>query len=151
MRRSLERLGIPPDDYRVIKLLPLIYVAWADGNMERVKKERIHFFAAREYDLSPAGVAILERWLAIRPSHAYIAEGLRDIYMLARADDDPEVNFSELPSVLAYAEGIARSTARALDHPDAVSPRADRALEEIARELHIDHGESWSRILSELA
>lgn len=150
MKRSLERLGIPVDDYRVLKLLPLIYVAWADGKMEDVKQDRIHYFAAREYDLSPAGVAVLNRWLSKRPSDAYIAEGLHDIFMLARASDDLEVDFSELPALVSYAEGIARSTALALDQPEAVSPAADRAIDQIARELHIDHGESWGRLLGEL-
>jgi len=151
MKQSFERLGIPLGDSAVLKLLPLIYVAWADGKMEFVKKERIQYYAAGEYDLSPAGVAVLERWLTIRPTHEYIAEGLRDIYALARADDDPEVNFSELPALLSYAEAIARSTAKALDQPQAVSAGADRALEEIARELHIDHGESWGQLLTELS
>ena len=151
MSRSFERLGIPPHDYSVLKLLPLIYVAWADGKMEFVKKERIQYYAAGQYDLSPAGVAVLDRWLTRRPTHAYIAEGLHDIYSLALADDDAEVNFSELPALLSYAEAIARSTARALDQPDAVSAGADRALEEIARELHIDHGESWAKLLEELS
>jgi len=151
MKKSLERLGIPVDDYRVLKLLPLIYVAWADGKMERVKRDRIHFFASREYELSAAGVAVLDRWLKVRPSHAYISEGLHDILLLAQASDDMEVDFSELPALLSYAEGIARSTALALDRPDAVSPSADKALEEIARELGIDHGESWGKLLGELS
>ena len=150
MKKSLERLGIPVDDYRVLKLLPLIYVAWADGKMEHVKRERIHYFAAREYELSAAGVAVLERWLTEPPSHAYVTEGLHDILLLARANDDMEVDFSELPALLSYAEGIARSTAIALDHPDAVSKEADNALEEVARELGIDHGESWGKLLGEL-
>jgi hypothetical protein len=151
MGRSFERLGIPPHDYSVLKLLPLIYVAWADGKMEFVKKERIQYYAAGEYDLSPAGMAVLDLWLTKRPTHAYIAEGLHDIYSLALADDDIEVNFSELPALLSYAEAIARSTAKALDQPAAVSADADRALEEIARELHIDHGESWAKLLDELS
>jgi hypothetical protein len=69
MRRPLQYLGIPLKDYRVLKLLPLIYVAWADGKMELVEKERIHFFAARQYDLSAAGMAVLEHWLDVRPTH----------------------------------------------------------------------------------
>ena len=150
LKKSLEHLGIPLDDYRVLKLLPLIYVAWADGKMENVKLERIHYFASREYDLSAAGIAVLNGWLTKRPSHAYIAEGLHDILLLAQASDDMEVDFSELPALLSYAEGIARSTAIALDHPGAVSVAADQALAEIARELHIDHGESWAQLLSEL-
>jgi hypothetical protein len=151
MGRSFARLGIPPHDYSVIKLLPLSYVAWADGNMEFVKKERIHDYAAGQYDLSPAGIAVLDQWLTKRPTHAYIAEGLHDIYSLALADDDLEVNFSELPALLSYAEAIARSTAKALDRPEAVSVSADVALEEIARELHIDLGESWAKLLAELS
>jgi len=150
MRSSLEHLGISPRDYQVLKLLPLIYVAWADGKMELVKKDRILNYASQEYDLSPAGTAVLNRWLSERPTHEYIAEGLHDIYRLARAGDDTEVNFGELPAILSYAEAIARSTAEALDQPAAVSARADRALEEIARELHVDHGESWAKLLAEL-
>jgi len=151
LARSFARLGIPARDYEVLKLLPLIYVAWADGKMESVKKERIQYYAAGQYNLSPAGVAVLDLWLSKRPTHEYIAEGLHDIYALALADDDLEVNFSELPALLSYAEAIARSTAAALDQPAAISSRADLALEEIARELHIDHGESWAKLLHELS
>lgn len=93
----------------------------------------------------------MDRWLKERPSHAYISEGLHDIFLLAQASDDMEVDFSELPAVLSYAEAIARSTAVALDEPAAVSDAADRALVEIARELHIDHGESWGQLLKELS
>ena len=82
----------------------------------------------------------MDQWLASPPTHAYVAEGLRDLYLLALADDDLELNLSELPALLSYAEAVARSTAKALDQPEAVSASADLALEEIARELHIDHG-----------
>lgn len=150
LRSSLVRLGIRPEDYRVLKLLPLIYVAWSDGKMEGVEKERIHLFAARRYELSAAAVAVLDRWLSERPSHDYIIEGLRDILFLARAPDDLEVDFSELPALVAHAERIARSTADALDQPSAVSPDEEAALGEIARELHIDRGESWGALLKEL-
>ena len=150
MQDSLEKLGIPPDDFRVLKLLPLIYVAWADGAIEPEQQQRIHDFAMRNYELSAAGVAILNRWLTRRPTHDYIAEGLHDIYLLAQAEDDIEVDFSELPGLLSYAEAVGRSTARALDRPEGISSKGDEALEEVARELHIDHGESWAKMLNEL-
>jgi len=150
MRNALERLGIPPDDFRVLKLLPLIYVGWADGTIEAEQKQRIHDFAMNNYDLSPAGIAILNGWLTHRPTHDYIAAGLHDIYLLALAEDDIEVDFTELPALLSYAEAVGRSTARALDKPDGISSKGDEALEEVARELHIDHGESWGKLLKEL-
>jgi uncharacterized tellurite resistance protein B-like protein len=150
LKKSFERLGIRAGDYRVLKLLPLIYVAWADGKMEHVERERIHSFAARHYDLSASAMAVLERWLRQRPTHDYLAEGLHDIYRLALAEDDMEIDFSELPALLSYAEGIARSTAVALDQPASVTSDEERALDEIATALHIDHGESWARLLEEL-
>lgn len=150
LRHSLSELGIRPCDYQVLKLLPLIYVAWADGAMGSLSKERIHSFAARHFDLSSGGFAVLNRWLAKPPTHAYVAEALRDMYFLARAPDDMEVDFSELPALLSYAEGVARSKPVALDDPASVTANEDRALEELARELHIDHGESWAKLLQEL-
>ncbi len=151
LKQAIKHIGIPPEDYAVIKLLPLIYVAWVDGKMEKVKKDRIHDFAVKQYDLSPKGFAILNHWLETPPTHEYIAEGLHDIYLLASAADDMEVDFSELPALLSYAEGIARTTAEALDRPEAVTNAADTALEEIAKELHIEHGKSWGKLLKELA
>jgi hypothetical protein len=150
LRRSLAHLEINPADYRVLKLLPMIYVAWADGKMELVERERIHLFAARAYDLSPAAAALLERWLMRCPSHEYIVEGLRDVYASAVAPDDSEVDLSELPGLLSYAEAIARSTADALDQPSAVTAAEEAALREIARLLRVDHGASWAKVLADL-
>jgi hypothetical protein len=151
LRTSLERLGVRAADYRVLKLLPMIYVAWADGKMEDVERERIHTFAARAYDLSASAAAVLDGWLKVRPTREYITEGLRDIYALALVEDDMEVDLSELPGLLSYAEAIARSTAEKLDEPSAVTAEEERALGDIAQALHVDHGESWARLLSELS
>lgn len=151
LRRSIQHLGISPEDYRVLKLLPLIYVAWADGKMGMVQRERIHSFASRHFDLSAHAMAVLNGWLEAPPSAAYVREGLHDIFLLAQARDDGEFDFSELPSLISYAEGIARSTAEALDQPSAVTPEQERALEQIAQELHIDHGRSWGELLRELS
>jgi hypothetical protein len=149
MKRSLKHLGIEPEDYRVLKLLPLIYVAWADGKMDATKKERIHAFAAENYDLSASGARVLRDWLEERPSHAYVAEGLHDILLLAKAKDDMEIDFSELPGLLFHAETIATTAGAALGREHA-NPAAEGALREIATELGLDHGESWARLLDEL-
>ena len=49
------------------------------------------------YDLSPEGVAVLERWLARVPDPEYFAEAIHDLYLLAMAGDDYEVDLNELP------------------------------------------------------
>lgn len=150
LRASLARLGVPTGDYRLLKLLPLIYVAWADGKMAAAQQERIHTFAVKHYELSAAGSAVLQRWLAEQPTRSYFVEGLRDILFLAKAQDDMGIDFSELPLLLAHAERIARSSGLLLDDPTAIGAEEDRALQEIARELHVDHGASWATLLKSL-
>jgi hypothetical protein len=150
MKRALNHLGIQPSDYRVLKLLPLVYVAWADGKMSDVKKERIHSFAATHFELSASGAGVLNSWLEKQPSHEYIAEALHDIFLLTEAKDDLEFDFSELPGLLFYAETIATEAGNKLGEKQ-MSPAAESALREVAEELHIDHGESWAQLLDELA
>ncbi len=150
LQRSLARMDLSASNYHLLKLLPMIHVAWADGKMEPVERERIHMFAARTYDLDRSGAALLERWLTERPSHEYVVEGLRDLYTSARAEDDGDVDLSELPALVCYAEAIARSTDGALDQPTAVTEAEERALEEIASLLHVDYGTSWAHVLADL-
>jgi hypothetical protein len=151
MKRSIERLGIRPEDYRVLKLLPLIYVAWADGKMDQVKRERIHTFAATHFELSSKASAVLQHWLEVRPTPEYIREGLHDLFLLATAKDDIEVDFSELPGLLFYCETLGAEAGSRLGIKPHPSESAEKALREIAAELHIDHGESWAKLLDELA
>jgi hypothetical protein len=150
MRKSFKRLGIPPRDYRVLKLLPLVYVAWADGKMAQVEKDRIRQLARHQYHLGPAGAALLDRWLEQPPTRAYVAEALHDIYFLARAVDELDVDYDELQALLGHAEALAHTSAEALDEPRAVTPEEERALEEMARELHVDRGESWTQLVREV-
>lgn len=41
-----------------------------------------------------------------------------------------------------------RAPSRVLDQPTSVTPGEERALEEVARALHIDHGSSWAALLA---
>jgi hypothetical protein len=150
IKRDLVALGIDPEDYRVLKLLPLVYVAWADGKMESVERSRIVKIAEELFPISARGAQVLRGWLQMPPSHEYIRHGLRDLLALARAKGELEVDVDELPVLLAHAEAIARSTAAALDSPWAVTPEEEAALAEIARLLCVDNGMSWAALLRDL-
>ncbi|HEY6562491.1 MAG TPA: hypothetical protein VI072_34720 [Polyangiaceae bacterium] len=150
IERDLIALGIDPTDYRVLKLLPLVYVAWADGNMEAVERERIMNLARSQFPIGESGMRLLKMWLYVAPSRRYIQQGLRDLLALARAPDGLDINVEELPMLLAYAESIARSTALGLDAPWSVTPAEEAALSEIAALLRIDNGTSWASLLREL-
>ena len=147
IKRDLIALGIDPADYRVLKLLPLVYVAWADGRMEDVERSRILELARQAFPIGESGAQVLHAWLTAPLSSEYIQRGLSDLLALARATDEMQVDLEELPALLAYAEGIAGSTARALDAPWAVTAEEEAALVEIARMLNVDNGTSWAALL----
>lgn len=151
MCRSLHHLGIDNTNYKVLKLLPLVYVAWADGKLEMAEEKRLIELAHDHFKIGPGGEKVLKHWIAERPSLDYFKEGLHDVLLLAQAPDDWEFDLDELQGLLAHAEAIARTTAEAMDAPTAVDENEQRALRDIAQELGVDDGESWAELMSELA
>lgn len=148
---SLQALGFTPKNYRVLMLLPLVYVAWADGKMEDVEIERIDEIARERMLIHPSGLRILDGWLTKRPTEDYFREGLEDLFLLAQTEEgEPLVSPEELHALLTHAESIARATATALDAPTSVTPEEESALRDIAEALHVDNGSSWRRLLDDL-
>jgi hypothetical protein len=150
MEMGLKRLGIRASNYKVLKLLPLVYVAWANGGLTPEREERLIDLAHNHFAIGEDGERILRGWLLERPSLAYIREGLHDILLLARAPDEAEFQLDDLPGLLAFSEAIARTTATAMDAPTSVTAAEERALADIARELGVDDGESWAALIREL-
>ncbi len=150
MLKTFRRLGIDDSNYKVLKLLPLVYVAWSSGSMSPERAERLVELAHHHFAIGAAGERILRGWLEQRPARAYFAEGLHDVFRLAHAGDEGEFAIDELPGILAYSEAIARTTAAAMDAPSTVTEGEEQALADIARELGIEDGKSWAALLREL-
>jgi hypothetical protein len=150
MRKSLRHLGINDSNFRVLKLLPLVYVAWNSGRLSPEREERLVDLAHNHFAIGEAGERILRGWLQQRPGISYFKEGLHDLLLLAHAPDELEFDMDELPSLLAFAEAIARTTAEAMDAPTSVTPEEELALADMARELDVDEGESWAALIREL-
>jgi hypothetical protein len=150
MQETLRHLGINASNYKVLKLLPLVYVAWASGEISLERKKRLVDLAHHHFAIGEAGERILRGWLLERPKAAYFREGLRDIVLLARASDEGEFELDELPGLLAYSEAIARTTAAAMDAPTSVTDVEEKALAEVAQALGVEDGESWGALIKEL-
>ena len=150
LKETLRHLGIDDSNYRVLKLLPLVYVAWTAGSISSEREERLVDLAHNHFAIGKRGERVLRGWLRERPEKGYFTEGLHDLVLLAYAPDEGEFEVEELPGLLAYAEAIARTTAEAMDAPTSVTEAEERALAEIARVLGVDDGESWAALLRDL-
>ena len=150
IRESLHKLGIEGAGIRALLLLPLVYVAWADGKMDRVEVEKIRQIARDRLHLGSESEQVLERWLAERPSRLQVQDGLQGLVDLAFDDEVLDIDVSELPDLVMHSEAIARATGEALNEPLAVSPEENRALKEIAEILEVDGGDTWEDVLDDL-
>jgi hypothetical protein len=149
MEHALRDLGLEPADYRLLELLPLVHVAWADGAIEGVEREKIIALGEARYAMSERGRYVLDHWLAERPSHEYVERGLGELRRLASAPDEILIDHSDLRAILERCELIAQ-TAPAEESLQAVTPEQEAAVAELARLLQVDHGLSWSELLREV-
>jgi hypothetical protein len=150
IKLDLLRFGIDPENYRVLKLLPLVFVAWADGVIEPIERDRLFWLARFRFGVGTAGERVLEDWLRDPPAYSYVRRGMRHLLALALAPDEFELEPEDLRDLLADAELIARTTGAAPDSPWAMKPAEERALREVSTALHVDNGSTWTALLREL-
>jgi len=150
LEQTLAALGLKRTTYRALMLLPLVYVAWAEGKIEHVELTRILDFAQSRLHLTPDTTAVLDRWLHEPPSQQYVEQGLQGLLGVALHEEMLDVDVDELPDLVVHAEAIARATADAFEDPTAVTPEEEQALAEIARLLEVDGGATWKRVLESL-
>lgn len=150
LERTLSELGLKPQTYRALMLLPLVYVAWADGRMDKVEVDHIREFARQRLHLTADTTAVVDHWLKESPSQDYVERGLQGLLGIALDEHMLEVDVSELPELVVHAETIAAATGDALHDPNSVTPEEEEALREIARLLEVQSGETWKRVLDSL-
>jgi hypothetical protein len=107
--QKLVDLGIKPETWAAVSLLPLIEVAWADGNVD--DKERRAVLAAAEANGIAAGSPsseLLENWLVERPDSQMLEAWGGSIATLCAALDEREKQ-----ALKAEVVGRARTVAEA--------------------------------------
>lgn len=80
--RWLARLGMDDLSYRVLPALPLMPVAWADGEVQPGEERALRAFVAR-FSPGPEAWLLLEDWLLHPPSEAYVRRGHAALAALA--------------------------------------------------------------------
>jgi uncharacterized tellurite resistance protein B-like protein len=102
----LEQLGFTGDSARVIDLLPLVHVAWADGKVDRRERAAVlavvdHRGIAKDSD----ACLLVESLLEQRPSETFMAESLALVAELAAKRGNHGAELVELCADVAEASG----------------------------------------------
>jgi len=105
----LAELKVPREAYRVVMLLPLIYVAWADGKVQGPERAVILRIAREKGLLDDGGAEALERWLSEAPSKAQLKADLKILNELGRSRESIAKDFGadDEQLLLAWCQDVA--------------------------------------------
>jgi hypothetical protein len=145
---ALAKLGIDREDHRVLALLPLVHIAWADGTVQRAERALITKTAREMGWLAGGGEKVLERWLAAPPTEEEVKIGTELLEHLARTEGELGDQYSgdSMRHLLLLCEDVGRAAGRMFGLRDGRSAEELRALETIAQALDVKNAKGWRRV-----
>jgi hypothetical protein len=129
---ALHELGIDRESWRVLALLPLVEVAWADGSIHRRETREIEAIARQHGLLHGDGERILHGWLTLPPSHGYHVRGREILADLARRTEVIPGDGDGLATLVGFCERVARAAGGLYNVAWTVDARERMAIREIA-------------------
>ncbi len=136
---ELHYLGIDESDDRVLLLIPLLHVAWADAQV-LAREEAIIRAAAKHLGLAEGDAGkLVSGWLAKRPSAEYLSRGLAALKELVTHQTGlgSDIAAQDLKFVLDSSKAVALAGSGMLGFLR-YEPRSRAALEEVVAQLHLD-------------
>lgn len=146
----LRDLGLTPRNYEAIRVLPLVFVAWADHQLEEVERSCVLEFAHEKLQLNADALRLVEGWLSHPPSATSVQSGLSFLRKAADAPDELDFGTDEVLQLLWEAESLTRQVALLSGTPYDPPIEQQAATLELAETLGVDTGMPWLAMLREL-
>lgn len=149
---SMRELGIDKSNFRTLGLLPLVFVAWADGTVQRAEGALIRRVARDKGWLAGDGEQLLDRWLEEPPESEYVVRGLALLKQLAveRHGFGGAITAETLGNLLVLCKEVAEAAGGMWGLTQSISHEEERALSTIAQAFGIGDATTWRRIVIEL-
>ncbi|HET9694290.1 MAG TPA: hypothetical protein VFP48_07885 [Steroidobacteraceae bacterium] len=146
----LRELKVPREAYRVLSLMPLVYVAWSDGKIQNAERELILRIAREQGLLNDGGEDTLQRWLSDPPSRQQLKANLAVLNELARHDRRLAEGFGadEEQLLLAWCQDVADAAGGLLGLRKPRSEAETAALKTIAAALDMRNARQWRAALA---
>ncbi len=135
---DLQELGYTSETISLLHLVPLVQMAWAEGNVSMRERDLIIEAArARGIESGSAADAQLKGWLTMRPADALFTTTLRAIgaMLASRPESEREAGRKDL---MSYLTSIAAASGGVLGF-GAVNDQERAVLERVTAELANTH------------
>jgi hypothetical protein len=141
----LAELKIPRDNHRLVMLLPMVYVAWADGRIQPRERSLIMKIAEDHGLLVNGGRSTLEHWLSLPPTQSQLKTDLALLNELCSSDahgsDEFDADCAQM--LIAYCQDVADAAGSMLGFTSARSATENSALKTIAAALDVHRAKNW--------
>jgi phytoene/squalene synthetase len=146
----LAELKIPREAYRLVMLLPLVYVAWADGKIQPEERKLIMRIASEKGMLANGGRETLETWLTLPPTEQQLKANLRALNELCRGRrvDGQEFDADSEQLLLAWCQDVADAAGGLLGLRSARHAAEAEALKKISAALDIGGAKNWRALFT---
>ena len=147
---ELHACGYDRETVKVLHLVPLLQVAWADGEIS--KEEKLHILeAARLHGVEPDSRAYrrLVSWLEHRPGDAFFRKSLRAVRAVLHAME-PEQKHARKLSLLSLCTKVASASGGFFGLGSKISAVERALLAEIASEVEHSHGDAAKQVAAEI-
>ena len=146
----LAELKIPRENHRLVMLLPMVYVAWADGRIHGKERRLIMQIAEERGLLENGGRLTLERWLSVAPTESQLRTDLALLNELCSSHGNGSHEFDAdcAQMLIAYCQDVADAAGSVLGFTSPRSEAEQSALKTIAAALEIHRAKNWRAQLS---
>jgi len=144
---TLKKLGIDQEDHKVLALLPLVHIAWADGKLQGAEADLIVRTATDMGWLKGKGEEVLGRWLTAPPFDEEVELGMELLKHLATTSGEipDQYDADDLHHLLLLCEDVGRAAGRLFGLRDGRSADELKALEQVATALDVKSAKGWKR------
>ena len=144
---TLKKLGIDREDHKVLALLPLVHIAWADGKLQGAERDLIVQTAEKMGWLAGKGEEVLERWLTAPPFDEEVELGMELLKDMASTSGEiaDQYDADDLHHLLLLCEDVGRAAGRLFGLRDGRNADELKALEQVATALDVKSAKGWKR------
>ena len=133
----LVQLGVKPSTWAAVSLIPLVEVAWADGNVKEAERRAVLAAAeANGVDPNGPGYELLQNWLESRPDARLFATWGE--YVVGLCEDlTPSEREGMRDVVLGRARAVAEAAGGILGLVNKISPEEKVVLGSIEKAFKV--------------
>jgi hypothetical protein len=146
--QDLQALGYTPDIIQILFAVPLIAVAWADGEVSKRERSLIQELAGVSQSDNAAAHHQLKQWLDKKPPQDFLERSLRIISLLLKTLP-PDEESGRGRELLTSATLIAEASGGFLGL-GSISVTERALIERVAREIENAHAEAARNIAQRL-